>query len=130
MARVTRDGLQLAHEVGHLLGAVDVAREQDHVPHPELADEVLHVGRRGEPLEAHHDPLPDPADQPAQDQPPRRLRAASLTFFPSTGFPAAWSAAMAAFMTLPRSFGEAAPVSATARSTAAAMSDSDASWGR
>ena len=130
MAGVPRDPLELAHEVGDLLGPVHVPGEQDDVADPEVADEVLHVrGSRG-PLEADHEPLSGPANDFAHGQPPSRLRAASLTFLPSTGFPMAWSAAMAAFMTLPMSLADAAPVSATARSTAAATSASEASAGR
>ena len=55
---------------------------------------------------------------------------ASLTRLPSAAFPPAASAASAAFITLPMSFGEVAPVSATACSTAAAISSSVTSAGR
>ena len=37
--------LQLAHQLGHLLRRGHVAREEDHVPDPEVADQRLHVGR-------------------------------------------------------------------------------------
>src|SRR5436190_17461349 len=53
---------------------------------------------------------------------------ASLTARPSAFFPARW--AIAAFMTLPMSFIEEAPVSATAASTAAAISSSEAACGK
>lgn len=53
---------------------------------------------------------------------------ASLTFLPSTVFPA--SPAMVAFITLPMSFALVAPVSAIAAATAAATSSSEAEAGR
>ena len=53
---------------------------------------------------------------------------ASLTSLPSTLAPA--SRAMAAFMTLPKSFAPAAPVSAMAAVTAAAMASGLADGGR
>ncbi len=61
---------------------------------------------------------------------PSRLRTASFTRLPSAVVPPAASAASAAFITLPMSLGEVAPVSATAFSTAAAISSSVTSAGR
>src|SRR5437899_456958 len=61
-------------------------------------------------------------------QPPSFFRAVSLTRFPSAFLPASF--AIAAFMTLPRSLGPAAPVSAMAAATAASISASGSAAGR
>ena len=113
-------------------GRVDVAGEEDHAPGAVVTDELPQVGGHGVALEADHDPLARLAEGLAHcvPQPPSRFRAASLTFLPSAGLPRAWRAARAAFITFPMSLGVAAPVSATAFSTAAATSSSEASWGR
>ena len=127
MPGAARRLLQLAHEVGHLLGRRDVAPEQDHAADAELAQQCPGVGRGRVALEADGEALADAADDVPQD---RRFRTASFTRLPSTAFPLAASAASAAFITLPMSFADAAPVSATAFSTAAATSSSDTSAGR
>src|SRR6185436_6780627 len=133
VAGVPGHGLQLAHEVRHLLRAVHVPAEEDDVAHGEIPDHPFHVGGSGVAVEPDHEPLPHPAHRlahPAGRQPPNRLRTASLTLLPSAGFPAASRAARAALMARPRSFGDEAPVSAIAASTAAATSASEASLGR
>ena len=63
-------------------------------------------------------------------QPPSRFLTASFTRLPSAGLPVAASAASAAFNAEPMSYIETAPDSATASSTAAAMSASLASAGK
>ena len=62
MAGVARAGLQLAHELGDLLGLGHVAREEDDVADAEVADEPLHVRRGVVPVEADHEALADLAD--------------------------------------------------------------------
>ena len=121
-------GLQLAHEIGDLLRPGHVAREQHDAPDAELADERLHVGRGRVALEADHEALADAANEVLH--PASFFLTASLTRLPSTALPEAASAASAAFIALPMSLGELAPVSATACSTAAAISASVTSAGR
>ena len=127
---VARHRLQLAHEIGHLLGRCHVAREQDDAADPELADERLHVGRGGGPSKPTMKRCPTRADEsPHLSRPAACARPRSPACRRrSSRRPA--SAARAAFITLPMSFGDVAPVSATAFSTAAAISSSEASSGR
>ena len=103
-------------------------REQHHVPGAEVADERLDVGRGHLALEADHEALADAAEELLH--PPSFFLTASFTRLPSTDLPEAESAASAAFIALPMSLSELAPVSATALSTAACTSASLTSAGR
>ena len=77
-----------------------------------------------------------PGDEESAGPPSRRpaypsfFFTASFTRLPSAVFPPAARAASAAFITLPMSLGDVAPVSATACSTAAAISSSVTPAGR
>lgn len=57
--RLTREPLQIVHELGHLLGRLDVAREQDDPADVELARERLQLRRHDRTVEAHHRELTD-----------------------------------------------------------------------